>query len=110
VGRARRRLSCFLITLSCSRALYLEFFFDQTLDNLLRGHVHAFQSWSSVPRIVLYDNMRSVSALGQEGIPEPWLKRWPKNKPDFFLCRPIGSKPIWLFLLTLEKPSTSAST
>jgi hypothetical protein len=32
VGRARRRLSCFLITLSYSRALYLEFFFDQTLE------------------------------------------------------------------------------
>jgi len=60
VGRARRRLSCFLITLSYSRALYLEFFFDQTLENLLRGHVHAFASWSGVPRITLYDNMRSV--------------------------------------------------
>jgi transposase len=60
VGRARRRLSCFLITLSYSRALYLEFFFDQTLENLLRGHVRAFASWSGVPRITLYDNMRSV--------------------------------------------------
>jgi transposase len=60
VGRARRRLSCFVITLSYSRALYLEFFFDQTMENLLRGHVHAFASWSGVPRILLYDNMRSV--------------------------------------------------
>jgi hypothetical protein len=33
VGRARRRLSCFLITLSYSRALYLEFFFDQSMEN-----------------------------------------------------------------------------
>ena len=29
VGRAKRALSCFVITLSYSRALYLEFFFDQ---------------------------------------------------------------------------------
>ena len=28
VGRARRALSCFVMTLSYSRALYLEFFFD----------------------------------------------------------------------------------
>ena len=28
VGRARRTLSCFVMTLSWSRALYLEFFFD----------------------------------------------------------------------------------
>jgi len=60
VGRARRRLSCFLITLSYSRALYLEFFFDQTMENFLRGHVHAFQAWSGTPRITLYDNLKSV--------------------------------------------------
>ena len=60
VGRARRRLSCFLITLSYSRALYLEFFFDQTIENFLRGHVHAFQAWSGTPRITLYDNLKSV--------------------------------------------------
>ena len=29
IGRAQRRLSCFVLTLSYSRALYLEFFFDQ---------------------------------------------------------------------------------
>src|SRR5713101_4663518 len=60
VGRARRTLSCFLITLSYSRALYLEFFFDQTMENFLRGHVHAFQTWSGTPRITLYDNLKSV--------------------------------------------------
>ena len=60
VGRAKRQLSCFVITLSWSRALYLEFFFDQTTENFLRGHVHAFQDWSGTPRVVLYDNLRSV--------------------------------------------------
>lgn len=60
VGRARRQLSCFLMTLSYSRALYLEFFFDQTMENFLRGHVHAFQAWSGQPRVILYDNLRSA--------------------------------------------------
>jgi transposase len=60
VGLARRRLSCFLITLSYSRALYLEFFFDQSMENFLRGHVHAFHAWSGQPRILLYDNLRSA--------------------------------------------------
>ena len=60
VGRARRTLSCFVITLSYSRALYVEFFFDQTMENFLRGHVHAFQAWSGQPRVILYDNLRSV--------------------------------------------------
>jgi len=60
VGRARRTLSCFVMTLSWSRALYLEFFFDQTMENFLRGHVHAFQAWSGQPRVLLYDNLKSA--------------------------------------------------
>ncbi len=60
VGHAKRQLSCFVITLSWSRALYLEFFFDQTMENFLRGHVRAFQDWSGAPRVILYDNLRSA--------------------------------------------------
>jgi len=60
VGRARRPLSCFVVTLSWSRALYLEFFFDQMMENFLRGHVHAFEFFSGVPRVILYDNLRSA--------------------------------------------------
>ncbi len=60
IGRARRRLSCFVLTLSYSRALYLEFFFDQTLENFLRGHVRAFDSWSGCPRVILSDNLKSA--------------------------------------------------
>ncbi len=60
VGRARRTLSCFVMTLSWSRALYLEFFFDQTMENFLRGHVHAFEAWAGQPRVILYDNLKSA--------------------------------------------------
>lgn len=60
VGRAQRALSCFVMTLSYSRALYLEFFFDQTMENFLRGHVHAFDYWPGQPRVILYDNLKSA--------------------------------------------------
>jgi transposase len=60
VGRARRALSCFVMTLSYSRALYLEFFFNQTMENFLRGHVRAFQTWGGCPRQILYDNLKSA--------------------------------------------------
>jgi transposase len=43
-----------------SRALYLEFFFDQTTENFLRGHVHTFQAWRGQPRAILYDNLKSA--------------------------------------------------
>jgi transposase len=60
LGRARRRLSGFVLTLSYSRALWVEFFFDQSLENFLLGHVHAFQDWGGAPRNLQTDNLRSV--------------------------------------------------
>ena len=60
LGRARRRLSGFVLTLSYSRALWVEFFLDQNLENFLLGHVHAFQDWGGAPRNLETDNLRSV--------------------------------------------------
>lgn len=60
VGRARRPLSCFVLVLSWSRALYARFTLDQTLESFLRGHVEAFTTLRSVPREILYDNLKSV--------------------------------------------------
>ena len=63
VGRAKRRLSCFVMTLSFSRALFLEFFFDQSQENFFRGHVAGFGFFSGVPRVLLYDNLKSAGRL-----------------------------------------------
>lgn len=60
IGRARRRLSCFVLTLSHSRAFYLEFFFDQSLESFLQGHVNAFADLGGAPRCLLYDNLKSA--------------------------------------------------
>lgn len=60
IGRARRRLSCFVLTLSYSRAIWLEFFLDQSLENFLLGHVNAFHDWGGVCRTILYDNLKSA--------------------------------------------------
>jgi len=48
------------MTLSYSRALSMTFFFDQGLENLLRGHVAAFGEFHGSPRTILYDNMKQV--------------------------------------------------
>lgn len=62
IGAAQRRLSCLVMTLSYSRAIAAEFFFEQTLESLLAGHVRAFAAWGGSPRRLLYDNMKSVVA------------------------------------------------
>ena len=60
VGHAERALSCFVMVLSWSRAIYARFTFDQTMESFLRGHVEAFGALRGVPRTILYDNLKSV--------------------------------------------------
>jgi transposase len=60
VGRAERKLSCFVMVLSFSRALFARFAFDQTLESFLGGHVRAFEAFGGSPRQLLYDNLKSV--------------------------------------------------
>ena len=52
-GRARRPLMAFVMVLSYSRAIYLRFFLDARMENFLRGHVGAFETWDALPRILL---------------------------------------------------------
>lgn len=60
VHGARRPLSCFVMVLSHSRALYARFFLDQTQPSFLRGHVEAFDALGGIAREILYDNLKSV--------------------------------------------------
>jgi len=60
IGKAERWLVGFVMVLSYSRRIYLEFFLDQRMENFLRGHLEAFSAWGGVPRVILYDNLKSV--------------------------------------------------
>jgi transposase len=60
VGAAIRTLSCFVLVLSWSRAMFARFTLDQTLETFLLGHALAFEALRGVPRRILYDNLKSV--------------------------------------------------
>jgi transposase len=60
IGRARRPLMAFVMVLSYSRQIFLRFFLDARMENFLRGHVAAFTAWGGVPRVLLYDNLKSA--------------------------------------------------
>jgi transposase len=62
VGKTVRKLSLFVMVLSYSRAIFAKFFFDQTLDSFLAGHVEAFQYFGGVPRALRYDNLKAAVA------------------------------------------------
>lgn len=60
IGHAERTLSCFVLVLSWSRAMYARFALDQSMESFLRGHVEAFHAMGGVTRALLYDNLKSV--------------------------------------------------
>ena len=60
IGRARRALMGFVMVLSWSRMIYVQFFLGAHMENFLRGHVGAFNAWGGLSRVVLYDNLKSA--------------------------------------------------
>jgi transposase len=60
IGKADRTLMAFVMVLSFSRQIFLRFFLDAQMANFLRGHEAAFQAWGGLPRVLLYDNLKSA--------------------------------------------------
>lgn len=60
VGKTVRALSLFVMVLAYCRTIFAKFFFDQTLDSFLTGHVEAFQYFGGVPRTLRYDNLKAA--------------------------------------------------
>lgn len=60
IGRAQRPLWAFVLVLSYSRRLVLRFFPGAAMPFFLQGHVDAFCELGAVPRVILYDNLKSA--------------------------------------------------
>lgn len=60
IGRAQRPLWAFVMVLSFSRRVFLRFFPGASMPFFLRGHVGAFADFGGVPRVLLYDNLKSA--------------------------------------------------
>jgi transposase len=60
VGRAVRPLMAFVMVLSYSRQLFLRFYLGAAMHYFIRGHVEAFVAFNAVPRVLLYDNLKSA--------------------------------------------------
>ena len=68
IGNAVRKLSCFVMVLSYSRMMYLEFTLSQCMEDFLRCHINAFKFFGGVTKKILYDNVKTVvlSRLGKD--------------------------------------------
>lgn len=60
VDGARRPLLAFVMVLSWSRWMFLRFGLDQRMGSFLAHHQAAFEAFGGVPRVLLYDNLKSA--------------------------------------------------
>jgi transposase len=60
IGAATRPLWAFVMVLSWSRQIFLRFYTSAAMPSFLRGHVDAMAYWRGVPRVLLYDNLKSA--------------------------------------------------
>lgn len=60
VDGAMRKLSCFVMCLSYSRLLYLEFTLSQRIEDFIRCHINAFRYFGGITKKILYDNTKTV--------------------------------------------------
>lgn len=60
IGRASRALMAFVMVLSYSRMIFLRFFLGAQMECFVAGHCEAFTAFGGVPRVLLYDNLKSA--------------------------------------------------
>lgn len=66
IGDAKRPLMAFVMVLSYSRKVFLRFYLNARTENFLRGHEQAFNYFQGIPRVALYDNLKSA-VLDRQG-------------------------------------------
>ena len=90
IGRAKRKLSAFVMVLSWSRAIHALFTLDQTTESFLRGHAEAFDYFGGCARILLYDNLKSavLQRYGQSIHFNPRILELASHY--HFMPRPVG--------------------
>ena len=78
--------------LSYSRRLFLRFFLDARMDAFLTGHALAFDAFGGVPRVVLYDNLKSavLERCGEAtgSTPRSW-----RSRATIASTRAVGLRP-----------------
>lgn len=93
---SERSVWCFVLVLSWSRAIYVEFAPRADVATFIRCHLHAFERFGGLPQRCLYDNAKVV-VLGRDTAGEPvWNPRFLdfalRLGFDSRLCRPYRAQ------------------
>jgi len=88
VAGRKRRVSAFVMVLSYSRMIYLEFTLSEGLEEFLRCHQNAFNFFGGCPRKCLYDNLR-CAVLAHHGPDVRWNPRF-MDFAGHYLYKPVA--------------------
>jgi len=83
VGNTRRALSVFVMVLSHSRQMYIEFTLSQKQEHFLACHEHAFEYFGGVPQSVMVDNLKSAVLEHKRGQSPRWNPRYADFARDY---------------------------
>ena len=83
VGNTRRALSVFVMVLSHSRQMYIEFTLSQKQEHFLACHEHAFEYFGGVPQSVMVDNLKSAVLEHKRGETPRWNPRYADFARDY---------------------------
>ena len=72
VGNTRRNLSVFVMALSYSRQMYIEFTLSQKQEHFLGCHQNAFEYFGGVPQSIMVDNLKSAVLEHKRGEAPRW--------------------------------------
>ena len=115
VGNTRRALSVFVMVLSHSRQMYIEFTLSQKQEHFLACHAHAFEYFGGVPESVMIDNLKTGVLEHKRGETPRWNPRYEDFARDYGFAIVTGEKPhtLWekerphLQELPVNAPSTA---
>jgi len=72
VGNTKRNLSVFVMVLSYSRQMYIEFTLSQKQEHFLGCHQNAFEYFGGVPQSIMVDNLKSAVLEHKRGQTPRW--------------------------------------
>ena len=76
VHNTRRRLSFFVIVLTYSRLMYVEFTVSQTMEHFLSCHQNAFAAFGAVPSKIMVDNLKAAVLQRLAGVAPVFNQRY----------------------------------
>ena len=83
VGNTRRALSVFVMVLSYSRQMYIEFTLSQKQEHFLACHARAFDYFGGVSQSVMVDNLKSAVLEHKRGESPRWNPRYADFARDY---------------------------